>query len=170
MSHRITIGVDPGLSGAIAILADGVPIAVHDMPTMARKSGKQEVSCAMIAHLLKDIGSQGFYGAHYSAVIELVGANPVAGRRQGSTSMFNFGKSCGRAEGVIVGKGIPLVEVTPKVWKAHHGMIGADKDASRGVVMRRWPDATKWVMRKKDDGRADACLIAAWWHDVETAK
>jgi crossover junction endodeoxyribonuclease RuvC len=168
MTFRITYGIDPGLSGAIAALFDGVPFLVYDMPTMARKSGKQEVSCAGIAHAIWEVNNYpGSVGTSQHAVIELVGGNPIGGRKQGTTSMFNFGKSCGRIEGVIVGKGIPLVEVTPVVWKRHHGLVGADKDASRGVVMRRWPEAAKWVTRKKDDGRADAILIAAWHHDTE---
>ena len=154
------------MSGAIAILADGIPLAVYDMPTMARKSGKQEVAAAAIKALVgKYIGSHP--DAYCSAVIELVGGNPIGGRRQGTTSMFNFGKSCGRVEGVLIGCGLPLTEVAPPVWKKHHGLSGAAKDASRGVVMRRWPDAALFVTRKKDDGRADAILIAAWHHDNE---
>ena len=33
MTMRVTFGVDPGLSGAVAVLLDGEPGPILDMPT-----------------------------------------------------------------------------------------------------------------------------------------
>src|SRR6185312_10117287 len=48
-TQRVTIGVDPGQSGAVAVLADGEPVKVFDMPCTARKNAGHEVSAAALA-------------------------------------------------------------------------------------------------------------------------
>lgn len=39
------------------------------------------------------------------------------------------------------------------------GKLGA-KDAARSKAVQRWPDKAELFKRVKDDGRAEACLIA----------
>lgn len=164
MTMRITIGIDPGISGAIAVLEDGVPVHICDMPTVSKKSGKSEVSAAGLRSTLSMVKAMDS-GAYIHVVIEEVGAARIGGRQQGGTSMFNFGRAAGIVEGVF--SALPYRFVTPPVWKRHHGLIGADKDASRGACMRRWPQTAQWLARKKDNGRADAILIAAWAYATE---
>lgn len=58
---------------------------------------------------------------------------------------------------------VAVVErVTPGEWKRHHRLIGKDKDAARALALDRWPGRGDLFTRKKDHGRADAALIAAW--------
>jgi crossover junction endodeoxyribonuclease RuvC len=156
---RITIGIDPGQSGAIAILADGEPIQVFDMPVSARKTSGQEVSATALVIELRAILRRS-EGAHVFAAIEQVGAMPG----NGGTSMFRFGEGFGIVKGVLSALGIGYTLITPPRWKKWAGLIGADKDASRTLAMQRFPGAVPWLTRKKDDGRADAILLArfAW--------
>ena len=50
MTSRVIIGIDPGLSGAIAVIADGDLFDVIDMPTVGRgKAGRQTVNVAALA-------------------------------------------------------------------------------------------------------------------------
>ena len=79
---------------------------------------------------------------------------------QGVVSMFSFGRSVGAVETAISLLGLPMIYVTPQKWKRSAGLIGTDKDASRGKVLDLYPDAD--VLRKKDNGRADAVLIARY--------
>jgi crossover junction endodeoxyribonuclease RuvC len=148
------IGIDPGISGAIAVFEDGKLVNVIDMPTLEVDSGKtkkRHISAVSLCNYLTV-----FSNAH--VVIEKVGAMPG----QGVTSMFNFGRSAGIIEGVVVGLKIPHTYVTPATWTKAVGRA-AGKDASRMRAMELFPAKADLFKRAKDDGRADACLIAYWY-------
>jgi len=148
------IGIDPGISGAIAVFEDGVLLRVVDMPTLGIDSGKttkrhiSAVTLAMYLEICPD--------AH--VVIERVGAMPG----QGVTSMFNFGRSAGIIEGVVAALRMPSTYVTPAAWTKAVGRA-AGKDASRMRAMELFPSKADLFKRAKDDGRADAALIAYWY-------
>ena len=151
---RITIGIDPGLSGAIAVLADGAYRHCFDMPTQGRgKAGRQCVNAAALAAYLRG-QMQTDRGAYVHAIIEDVSARPG----QGVTSMFRFGQALGAIEGVLAALSIPVTRVTPQRWKAAFRLTGTEKDAARGIAQDLYPDAP--LSRKRDCGRADALLVA----------
>lgn len=150
------IGIDPGASGAVAILEkSGKLVHVFDMPSvelMAGGKAKKRVSPEMLADELKLYADQGAI-----AVVEQVGAMPG----QGVSSMFAFGESFGLAKGVLAGLGIPTSTVTPGKWKKFMG-VNAGKDGSRAKAAQLWPNQAGEFKRVKDDGRAEAALIAEW--------
>lgn len=161
VTFRLVIGIDPGLSGAIAFLADGQLTDVCDMPTVGRgKAGRQTVNAPELARLIRE---HLFIGAAVVALVEDVAARPG----QGVTSMFRFGHSCGAVAGVLGAMRIPVVYVTPQRWKRYHGLIGSEKDASRGMAIDLYPSAP--LARKRDHGRAEAILIARWGIDTEAS-
>jgi Holliday junction resolvasome RuvABC endonuclease subunit len=169
MTLRLAFGVDPGTSGAIAVVADGEPIGFFDMPTEPRASGNgRMVDGRQLGALLRGAIIQ-HRGAHVVAVIERVQAMPTKlhGREQGATSTFNFGQADGIARGVIRCLGIPVVSAEPSVWKRHNGLIKAEKSASVDLVLRRFPALAESLARVKDHGRAEALLIALWAHETE---
>lgn len=144
------IGIDPGLTGAIALLNDGQYVDVWDMPTMGRGSGtKQQINAAEVGKILRGCPP-------CVAFIEQVGAMP----KQGVSSMFNFGKATGAALGALGALQIPVVEVTPQRWKKQFGLIGKEKDMARTYCQQLMPVAP--LSRVKDGGRADALLIALY--------
>lgn len=145
------LGVDPGLSGAIAFYFTSHPhlISVEDMPVIAG-----EISAADLAMRINQVRPD-------AAVIELVGARPG----QGVSSMFKFGKSFGVVIGVCQALKIPTHFVTPQKWKKHFS-LGADKDDSRLRATEYWPDRPELFAKKKHDGRAEAALIARYGADV----
>ena len=147
-SLPFVIGVDPGKSGAIAILTtDGELHELHDMPV----TGKV-VSSALLAdilHLGRRPGSL--------AVVEDVHAMPG----QGVSSMFSFGRSLGCVEGVLGALRIRTIYVSPAKWKGAM-RLGKDKGTSRRLAIERWPAHAQDFARVKDDGRAEAALIALW--------
>jgi crossover junction endodeoxyribonuclease RuvC len=91
------------------------------------------------------------------AVVEQVGAMP----NQGVTSMFAFGESFGLVKGVLAGLGVVTSTVTPGKWKKALG-VNAGKDGSRAQAAQRWPFQAHEFKRVKDDGKAEACLLAEW--------
>lgn len=164
----IVIGIDPGVSGAIAVLGEGVP-ALHDMPTMAKGRGKKrQVNAAALADLLIAARES---GDGVLVMLEQVGAMPG----QGVSSMFGFGESFGAVRGACAALRLPLQLVTPQQWKRRFGLIGADKDLARTRAVELYPDVSAQLARKKDVGRADALLIARYgmeasaWATTKTA-
>lgn len=158
MSLRLTIAIDPGLSGAVAFFADGEPFEVLDMPTR-RVDGKNEVCAAALASEIRAVRAQ-HAGAYVSAVIEKVNGRAGWGATQG----FQFGAGYGKVKAVLETLGIPTREVQAVVWKRHYRLKGGDKDASRAVAQARFPNVADQLLRKKDDGRAEALLLGLW-HD-----
>lgn len=150
------IGIDPGVNGAVAILTDdGGLVQVFDMPSVEVNVGnkaKRRISPEMLAAELRLYSVEGT-----RAVIEQVNAMPG----QGVTSMFAFGESFGLAKGVLAGMFIPVSTVTPAKWKKAMN-LNSGKDASRAKAAALWPNQAQEFRRVKDDGKAEACLIARW--------
>ena len=80
---------------------------------------------------------------------------------QGVSSMFQFGRGVGMYEGVLAALQVPITYVTPQAWqKAVSAREG--KDAGRARAAELFPAYAQMFARKKDDGRADAALMAYW--------
>ena len=146
------VGIDPGLSGAIAVLdvKNGL-LAVHDMPVMEVKVGssmKRKINPALLTEMLRPMKPEHIY-------IERVAAMPG----QGVTSIFNFGYGFGLVIGVVSAIGYPHSLVGPRVWQAAVGSVSG-KDGNRSRACELYPKSAGFFSRKKDDGRADATLIA----------
>ena len=153
-SFSRVIGIDPGASGAIALLLNGVLVSVHDMPTVTverNKSQKRQVCPAGLSLLIESL--TGPYVT--KAICEKVSAMPG----QGVSSMFSFGRSVGIIEGVLAARQIPVTFTTPQAWQKLSG-AAKGKDGSRQRVMELFPREAHLFARVKDDGRADAVLIA----------
>ena len=146
------LGVDPGISGAIAVY-DGSNIEVADVPTFTAKSGKKNKTMINIPGTMAAI--LGFEPDF--VFMEKVGAMPG----QGVTSMFRFGEAYGILQGLC--SDYPVTFVTPQTWKKFNGIPpGSDKDSSRQRATQLFPsNAASWA-RKKDNGRTDAALIARY--------
>lgn len=165
MILRLTFGIDPGLTGAVATLIDGDAGPLFDIPT-TRVDGKREVNAAELAAWIRGQRME-HRGAYVSACMERVGSVPVQGRKQGGVSMFQFGDGNGQLKATLAILGIPYVRVMPQVWKRHMGLIGTEKDDARLLAIRRFPNVAEQLQRKKDQGRADALLIALWHESTQ---
>jgi crossover junction endodeoxyribonuclease RuvC len=149
------IGIDPGLSGAVAVLTGADSLAVLDMPTMTvERNGKakRQVSATELAEIIYTMKNDDCH-----VYCERVGA--MAG--QGVTSVFSFGRSFGMIEGILAALKMPVTFVAPATWTRAIGR-SPGKDASRARAMELFPDYEYFFKRVKDDGRADAALIAHW--------
>lgn len=153
----ITIGVDPGLSGAIGILNDGRFVAVEDMPIVAKGSGsvKNEVNPSGMIALLRQYAPADEY---VMAVLERVNAMPG----QGVSSTFSLGDSFGCARSAIAACRFEMTYVAPSQWKKHFKLTN-DKEMSRALAIRMFPEAP--LNLKKHSDRAEALLMARWLYD-----
>ena len=156
----IIIGIDPGVSGAICILTDGKITEIYEMPTMIDgKKNKKQVNGAEVTNIInKELVNE----KDINVVIEHVSAIPG----QGVTSMFNFGQSFGVLKGICAALKLPVHFIRPVKWKKHFNLINTEKDASRTKVIEVFPYISSKISKKKDANKADAILIARFFHET----
>ena len=156
------LGIDPGLSGAIAILENKKVISLFDMPVMAEgKKNKKQLNSAQLVKLLQNNILE---KEEISVVVEQVNAMPG----QGVTSMFNFGQTFGAIKGICAALGLPIFFVRPSKWKKHFELINASKDASRTKVIEMYPALSQELSKKKDVNKSDAILIARFYSETRS--
>jgi crossover junction endodeoxyribonuclease RuvC len=147
----LTIGIDPGISGALAILLpDGSPELLADLPVI------RDRSLAWIdGSELQSLILGALQGRTAVAMVERVSSMPG----QGIASAFQFGVGFGSILGVLQALHIRIEFVTPVVWKRSYG-LSKDKHASLHKARLMFPKAELHLA--KHDGRAEALLIAQW--------
>ena len=158
----LIIGIDPGISGSICFFEDNKIIDVVEMPTMTEgKKNKRQVNGSQIYNeILKRINKS--ERSSIRVVIEQVSAMPG----QGVTSMFNFGQSFGILKGICSAMQLPMYFVRPAKWKKYFGLINSEKDASRTKAIEMFPYFSSQLSKKKDSNKADAILIASFYHET----
>ena len=154
------IGIDPGLSGGIAILDDNKVREMFDMPVMSDgKKNKRQLNSALLSQIIKENIKD---SEDPVVVVEQVNAMPG----QGVTSMFNFGQTFGAIKGICAALNLPIFLVRPAKWKKHFELINSSKDASRTKAIEVFPYFSSQLLRKKDSNKADAILIASFYYET----
>lgn len=177
----IILGVDPGLTGAIAAVNwRGEFLDLADMPTVARATSdavvRNEVDPRALAVILRDWSARHAWAPEtVVAFLERVNAMPSVpgkdGKRRtlGAATGFSLGDSFGAIRGVIAARFISVEYVYPQTWKRAYQLKGPDKDLARATALKFYPSAP--LDRKKDHGRAEALLIARYGaHRMEEAE
>lgn len=146
----LIIGVDPGKAGGIAVLQNSMLMDAFRMPLTAdgRQVDAQGVRDILdaVANPWRDV-----------IVLEKVHAMP----KNGSIASFSLGHSVGVVIGVALGAGYRLRMIAPTEWKKIVGIpAGSDKGASRARASELFPSKRDLWKLKKDDGLAEAALIA----------
>ena len=154
------IGIDPGLSGGIAVLENNQVLSIFDMPVMSEgKKNKRQLNSAQLVTLIKEnIKSS----EDVAVIVEQVNAMPG----QGVTSMFNFGQTFGAIKGVCAALRLPIFFVRPSKWKKHFELINSSKDSSRTKAIEMYPAFSNQLAKKKDVNKSDAILIARFYNDT----
>ncbi len=154
MKPHLVLGVDPGFSGTLAIY-DALRhtiVSLIDMPVTKKKDAKTVIDLHALANFI-DI-----YAKEISiAMVEEVHAMPD----QGVTSMFRFGQGYGAVQGILASSLVPTFYVKPSVWKLQMG-LSSDKSRSIEKAKTMFPTEHRYFTRKKDDGRAEALLLAVY--------
>jgi crossover junction endodeoxyribonuclease RuvC len=150
--RKIVVGVDPGISGAIAFLDEGRP-QVEDMPII-RDGRLSWVDGKRLSELLAKFTDRS--EVRITACVERVGAMP----KQGIASAFNFGVGFGSVLSILQAHEIPIRLVTAATWKTALGLRGKPKRASLDKARLLFPSVD--LSLAKHEGRAEALLIAHW--------
>ena len=158
----LIIGIDPGISGSICFLEDGTIKDVLEMPTMTEgKKNKKQVNGSQIFNEIS-FRIKTYEKKNIKVVIEQVSAMPG----QGVTSMFNFGQSFGILKGICSAMQLPIYFVRPAKWKKYFNLINSEKDASRTRAIEIFPYFSSNLSKKKDSNKADAILLASYFHET----
>ena len=158
----LIIGIDPGISGSICFLDNGKILEVIEMPVMTDgKKNKKQVNGSQVYNEVTKRIKQ-FEKNQIRVVIENVSAMPG----QGVTSMFNFGQSFGILKGICTAMQLPMYFVRPAKWKKYFNLLNSEKDASRTRAIEIFPYFSSQLSRKKDSNKADAILIASFYHET----
>jgi crossover junction endodeoxyribonuclease RuvC len=163
----IIIGIDPGITGAVAAIDHHGMQAVEDMPFMEKSSSKgkatvrNQINAAALADLLRRLTID--YETNAIMVfIERVGSM----QGQGVATMFSIGHSCGMIEGVVAALRLPHRLITPGEWKKAMKLPrGGDKNEARALAQRLYPQAPLQLV--KHHNRAEAILIARYGYEVQ---
>ena len=158
----LIIGIDPGISGSICFLDNGKILDVIEMPIMTDgKKNKKQVNGSQVYNEVTKRIKQ-FEKNQIRVVIEHVSAMPG----QGVTSMFNFGQSFGILKGICTAMQLPMYFVRPAKWKKYFNLLNSEKDASRTRAIEIFPYFSSQLSRKKDSNKAEAILIASFYHET----
>ena len=162
----IILGVDPGLTGAIAMLGHKAEfLHLEDIPVMQRmvsprKGGvKNQVNCHAVKETLQ-LWLQPYHHNEVHAVIEL----PIAFPGQQIQTVASSFLTAGHLEGVIQCLGLAHTLVSPADWKKALNLTSS-KEQARATAIRRWPDAAHLLKRVMDHNRAESLLIAAYGNE-----
>lgn len=152
LTNKYVIGIDPGLSGAVAIINTETNDleTVFDMP-LSKIKGRKDVLDAYSLNLMLSP----FMSRTHFVIIEEVNAMP----KQGVVSTFRFGFVTGIVHGIVASYLTEIKTVKPSIWKILM-KLSHDKSESLNSAIQLFPSHSHYFNRKKDDGRAEACLLA----------
>ena len=141
------IGIDPGIKGGIAWIANK-KACVEKMPETLQDLWELIDNIRLASQI-----EVGFHcdNTHIRAYLEQVHSSPGMGVK----SSFTFGNGFGHLEMALTAAGIPFERVRPQVWQKSLGcMTGGDKNVSKRKAQELFPHI------KCTHATSDALLIA----------
>ncbi|KAK9124821.1 hypothetical protein Scep_013667 [Stephania cephalantha] len=176
-TSELVIGIDPDVSGALALLktthhhnsssssSSSFSAQVFDTPHLQVLVGKRvrkRLDAKSMVQLLRTLDAP----PGTSAFIEQSIPFPQDGKQGWWCGGFGYGLWIG----ILVASGFTVVPVPSSIWKSHFDLCGSRslKDESRNAACSLFPSMASQLTRKKDHGRADALLIAAYGKSRQT--
>jgi len=153
----IVVGIDPGLTGAAALVSHRGLLEVFDLPTSSSSDTarvSRKIDGAAFAKILRESLTR--HEASKDAV--LVVLEDVHVMPKGNAANASLMHTKGVLEGVLATMGHKVELVGSQKWKKMFGLIGEKKDLSRGVALALYPGAP--LSRAKDHNKAEAILLA----------
>lgn len=163
------VGVDPGLTGACAVIGPQGLRGVFDLPTMPipgvgpKALVQRKIDGRALLDLLLKFCPAG--EARPTIVIEAVGT--MGGANNAVQTQGSLLRSLGAIETVAECLKCKVVYVQPQTWKRTYGLIdpkqsARDRKAKAMEMARRCYPACTDISRAKDHNRAESILIARY--------
>ena len=156
------IGIDPGFTGSMAITNKGKLVEIISCPLLEIKTGKTKVAnMKRVPETKTRVDPRGIYLAleKYRGKAKCVIEHSQAMPKQGVSSVFVYAEGYGAYLGVLSSLNIEYHEVRSSVWKAKM-VLDHDKYKSIDTVLKLYPESSKYIKLRKDDGKAEALLLA----------
>ena len=153
---RRYLGIDPGLSGGIVVVADKECIFQQPMP-------RSDIDLLEVLRTCKE-----YYNVKF-CVLELVSSMPGEGHK----GAFTFGRGIGKLEMGLTAVQMPYEQITPRTWQKGLGIKSKDKTESKPQFKERlrcksqelFPSLSLWYEPNtlgKQRAICDALLIAEY--------
>jgi hypothetical protein len=164
----LALGIDPGMSGGLAVVEitqlDGGGFSrrirgANEIPVVGDAKHRQ-VNVAEVRDWLSTFGKIDRAFMENARAMPSIPDKFGVRRGMGATSSFNYGRAVGRLETVVLMMGIPLTPIEATSWKKFFSLRGSDKEASRQLVLHRYPSEAGLFNFKYHHGRAEAVLVA----------
>lgn len=155
----IVVGIDPGLSGAIATLYPNRDPAIDDMPTRPTR-GNGMIKHEVFARGVRDV-IRARVPAAESVLFAIEDVGIMGGHNNSLQTQGSLVRSFCVAQAVAeLRTGPDTVEcVNSRTWKAFYG-LGKDKAEALRIARELFPSLETSLARAKDQNRAEALLIA----------
>ena len=170
----IYLGIDPGVTGAVGVVTSDGDAKAWNLPTKVRERATENgkvrrcLDPVVLCELLNDYDPLGCV-----VVVERTQAG-----MKGAIANYSLGHSSGVIMGVLAALGFKFQEVRPQEWKRTFGLLATKaerglpkqvrtkqaKGSSRKVAQALFPGVS--LDRVKDDGLAEALLLAEWGRRV----
>lgn len=177
MRSAVFIGVDPGLTGAIALVS-GSRSQVWPMPTVwtAVAGKRRRRICERTLATLWGYAVLGHPPEKVFICLEKVGPIGAMGpkkKKEGAgagfavaTTNFRLGEAKGMVVALIGMAGVSYEEVPPAQWRKLFAIPKKDKSLSVQAAKRLFPNVK---LNKSDDGKAEALLLAEYGRRIRGA-
>lgn len=139
------LGIDPGRQGALALMSTETnTVNCIDMPDTTAALHDAIASFPIIKGCMVE--------------------KPFFPRMIGIANATKIAQAYGTLLGALQWRDIPFREITPSKWKAAMS-LSSNKAASREMASQSFPAQSDLFKRVKDDGRAEAALLALYAAD-----
>lgn len=149
----IFVGIDPGLTGAVAAVDSAGTCAVEDLPTVPLPGSglvRRRVDGLALAKMLRHMVPIGHACLVVIEDVQAIGGSAVQ-------TMGSMMRSVGTIEATAEILRMPIRRALPRTWKKFYG-LGAEKGASLSIARELYPLAPLGLA--KHHNRAEALLIA----------
>jgi crossover junction endodeoxyribonuclease RuvC len=172
----IALGIDIGLSGALAVVRGEQLLDVQDMPTREKPGEsliRREVDARALYELILKMCGERSDETIAVCLENVYGMRKVqTGRTPGISGVFAFGDTRGAIRAVVEVMRLKPQWIAPVTWKRRFGLVKpkgeaqgeVDKSAARLKALELYPGAD--LQRVKDHNRAEAILIARFGWDM----
>lgn len=151
----IAIGIDPGVTGAIAFVDDRGSSVIEDLPTL-KLAGDGRIGRRIDgAALAKIIRANCPIGIAAHALVE--GQRAMGGKNNAVQIHFSLGRTVGSIEAVLEVLRIPHDAIDPQRWKGFYGLGDVKRDSIQKAA-QLYP--LSFLKAAKDHNKAEALLIA----------
>ena len=159
---KYLLGVDPGISGAFCLYAPNEALVIFDMPALTiTRNGKERRQIDLYA-LARWIDN------HAKLIKKAYIENPQGMPQMASNATYRLGLNVGIAQMAVASAFIAMDLIAPATWKKAMGLTNGNKDASRLKASQINPSCSNMFSRVRDDGRAEAFLLAKYGESLET--